>query len=461
MLDKIIAFIMSIISALTFFIQTTVPSANMIIDFNEVIDEIRPVHNIGRMPEYELNSDINKYFTEANMTMCRTHDINITDIHNIFPDFSKDVNDESSYSFEGADKVLAAIVDTGMMPFFRLGISYSNAQKDHKLLLPPADYNKWAQICEHIILHYNYGWNNGFHYNIKYWEIWNEPDGGKYEEISETEFNTENVFWHGTPEEFYRLYDVSANYLKEKFPEIKIGGYGSCGFYALTKTNNVKSGAPAYNKYFIEFFQGFLDYIKEHKPPMDFFTWHSYTTTEINTRWIKYVNENLEKAGYGDAEVICDEWNYNPTENDKIDRRYGANQASMLCMFQNEGLDMAHYYCGIATGALHAGMFLKSGVPSTAYYGFLAFGQLYKMGNQVKIENKLSKDLYAVAAKGDDGAALLISNVSEKKDRKLSINAGEYTVDKVMTVNENCEWVEIPLPDKIESGSMLYITFKK
>ena len=49
----------------------------------------------------------------------------------------------------------------------------------------------------------------------------------------------------------------------------------------------------------------------------------------------------------------------------------------------------------------------------------------------------------------------------KKKDRKLKIESGEYTVDKCMTVNEDCEWVEIPLPDKIESGSMLYITFKK
>ncbi len=459
MFNKIIAAITAFLISLSQLIF----SPNVIrINFDNVIDEIRPVHNIGRMPEYELDSEINKVFTDANMTACRTHDINITDIHNIFPDFSADVNDENSYSFEGADKVLAAIVDTGMTPFFRLGISYSNAQKDHKLLLPPTDYNKWAQICEHIILHYNEGWANGFRYNIEYWQIWNETDGGKYEEIFETEFVTENVFWHGTPEQFYRLYDVAATYLKAKFPALKIGGYGSCGFYALTKTNNVKSGAPAYNKYFVEFFQGFLEYIKEHKPPMDFFTWHSYSTTEVNTRWIKYVNDNLEKAGYGDAEVICDEWNYNPTENDKIDRRYGANQASMLCMFQNEGLDSAYYYCGIATGALHGGMFLKGGTPSTAYYGFYAFGQLYKMGNQVEIESKLKKDLYAVAAKGEDGeAGLLISNVSEKKDRKLKIDAGEYTVEKVMTVNENCEWVEITLPEIIESGSMLYITFSK
>lgn len=73
----------------------------------------------------------------------------------------------------------------------------------------------------------------------------------------------------------------------------------------------------------------------------------------------------------------------------------------------------------------------------------------------------LYEDLYVLAATGDDGQALLISNVSEKKDRKLKIDAGDYTVDKCMTVNENCEWVEIVLPEKIEIGSILYITFKK
>ena len=84
------------------------------------------------------------------------------------------------------------------------------------------------------------------------------------------------------------------------------------------------------------------------------------------------------------------------------------------------------------------------------------------MGNQVEIKNKLRKDMYAVAATGENGeAAMLIANVSEKRDRKLKIDAGEYSVDKVMTVNENCEWVETQLPEKIESGSMLYITFKK
>ena len=341
-----------------------------------------------------------------------------------------------------------------MEPFFRLGISWSNPLTDREHLVPPEDFTKWAQICEHIILHYNEGWADGFNYGIEYWEIWNEPENS--DDISD------NHFWIGTEEEFFRLYDTAAKYLKNRFPDLKIGGYGSCGFYALTKTNAVNTGSTPRNQYFVTYFQDFLNYIKEHNSPMDFFTWHSYTTTEKNARYIDYVRENLAKAGYGEAEIICDEWNYNPMENDRIDRRYGANQTSMLIMFQNKGLDMAHYYDGDDDAQLWAGLFVNGRQPSSAYYGFWAFGQMYKLGNQAEIKNLwLPADLYAVAAAGEGGQALLISNVSEKRDRKLQIDAGDYTVDKCMTVNENCEWTEIPLPDKIESGQMLYITFAK
>ena len=452
MMQKILGFFMAAIAFFTSVFQLVFTPNVIRIDFDHVVDGIRPVHNICRMPEYETGSEINRYFTDANMTSCRTHDIHATDIRSIFPDFSRDVNDESAYRFAECDKVIASIIDTGMEPFFRLGISYSDPVRDREFLLPPADYRKWAEVCEHIILHYNRGWADGFNYDIEYWEIWNEPENS--DDIAD------NHFWIGSDEDFFRLYDVSAKYLKSRFPDLKIGGYGSCGFYALTKTNALNTGATSRNQYFVTYYNIFLSYIKEHGSPMDFFSWHSYTTTGKNAGYIKYIKETLAKAGYGGAEIICDEWNYNPTENDKLDRRYGANQTSMLLMFQNEKLDMAHYYDGDDDGQLWAGLFVNR-QPSSAYYGFLAFGQLYRLGNQAEIKNlRLADDLYAVAATGEEGQALLIANVSEKRDRPLRIDAGKYIADKCMTVNENCEWTEIPLPDRIESGSMLYITFR-
>ncbi|MBQ8943195.1 MAG: hypothetical protein IJ050_01715, partial [Clostridia bacterium] len=396
MLQKMIGAVTAVIMFLTSLTQMIFTPGVIRVDFDSVVGEMKPVHNIDRMPEYEPGSEINRYFTQANMTSCRTHDINCTDIHRVFPDFTKDAADESSYNFTESDRVMAAIAETGMEPFFRLGISYSDPVLAHDNLVPPADYTKWAQICEHIILHYNKGWADGYRYNIRYWEIWNEPEN--------SDDPSDNHFWLGTDEEFFRLYDTAAKYLKERFPALKIGGYGSCGFYALTKTNALNTGASERNRYFVTYFNNFLNYIKEHNSPMDFFSWHSYTVTEKNARYIQYIKENLAKAGYGGAEIICDEWNYNPTENDKIDRRYGANQTSMLIMFQNEGLDMAHYYDGDDDGQLWAGLFVKGRQPSSAYYGFWAFGQLYKLGSQAKIKNlRLYDDLYAVAATGSGG----------------------------------------------------------
>lgn len=142
MLKRIIASILALIISLLQFIFTP---DTIRIDFENVVDEIRPVHNIGRMPEYELDSEVNSCFTEANMTSCRTHDIHCTDICIIFPDFSADVNDESSYNFAECDKVIAAIADTGMEPFFRFGISYSDPYTMYDLLLPPTDYIKLIQ----------------------------------------------------------------------------------------------------------------------------------------------------------------------------------------------------------------------------------------------------------------------------------------------------------------------------
>lgn len=41
--------------------------------------------------------------------------------------------------------------------------------------IPPRDHDQWADICIHIIRHYNEGWANGFHLNLDYWHIWEEP----------------------------------------------------------------------------------------------------------------------------------------------------------------------------------------------------------------------------------------------------------------------------------------------
>jgi hypothetical protein len=61
-------------------------------------------------------------------------------------------------------------VDCGAQVYYRLGRSFAADPT------PPPDFGKFAEVCRHIVMHYNDGWAHGFHYGIKYWEVWNEPN---------------------------------------------------------------------------------------------------------------------------------------------------------------------------------------------------------------------------------------------------------------------------------------------
>ena len=208
--------------------------ASIKIDTTEIIGKIKPLHGVGQPPLGGIGRNRNKHFhylTEAGIPYSRLHDVDgafagnkYVDIPNIFRDFSKDEFDPASYDFAFTDALITDLVAAGVEPYYRLGVTIENyAEIKSYYIDPPADYEKWARICEHIIAHYTEGWADGFHYNITYWEIWNEPDDGA--RVSQ--------MWNGTAEDYYRLYDVTAKHLKKRFPHLKIGGYAATGFEAL------------------------------------------------------------------------------------------------------------------------------------------------------------------------------------------------------------------------------------
>jgi hypothetical protein len=91
------------------------------------------------------------------------------DVYDIFPNPAADPDDPRSYNFAPTDQIIASIQKVGAQVMFRLGRSEgADAQ-------PPKDFDAYAAIAKHIVLHYNRGWAKGFHYHIRYWEIWNEP----------------------------------------------------------------------------------------------------------------------------------------------------------------------------------------------------------------------------------------------------------------------------------------------
>ena len=177
-------------------------------------------------------------YKQIGVNYVRTHDVRgAFDINVIFPNIQADPLKESSYNFKSTDLQVEVIRSVGAEVFYRLGYSWGGPSD------VPSDYAKFAEICKHIVMHYNQGWANGFRYGIRYWEIWNEPDI--------------KIFWTGTPEQYYGLYNTVARALKSVDIGIKVGGPALAGKR--------------------EFLERFLQFCKTNKSPLDFVSWHIYT----------------------------------------------------------------------------------------------------------------------------------------------------------------------------------------
>jgi len=78
---------------------------------------------------------------------------------------------------------------------------------------PPKDYDKWRELVYQMVLHCiaRYGKDEVAAWN---WEVWNEPD---------------IPYWHGTPEEYDKLYDYAVDGVRRALPEAKVGGPATTG----------------------------------------------------------------------------------------------------------------------------------------------------------------------------------------------------------------------------------------
>ena len=434
------------------------------LDLNQKIGAIKRMNATGQAPmgggvAFNAYKHFH-YLSEISVPYVRLHDVGGTygggryvDVPNIFRNFDADENDPKNYDFAFTDAYLAALAENGLKPYYRLGVTIENhAEIKSYRIDPPKDYEKWARICEHIIAHYNEGWADGFHYGIEYWEIWNEPDDGL--RVSQ--------MWNGTAEDYYRLYDVAAKHLKAKFPDIKIGGYAAIGFYAAVETEEYLATDDAIRpKYFLEFFHGFMKYIKEHGSPIDFFSWHSYSAPAKFLREIEWACTQLKAYGYGHVETHINEWNP-PSRADRDKAVHAAEVAAIMLGSQNTEVDMLMIYDARFDGSLYSALFLpsiKHGAPklSHGYYTFAAFSSLYKLGTQVALEGT-EDGVYAVCATNGRKNALMISNISGE-DKPLEI-AGANLADArwyVLDDDRLLSWS--PAVKEIKNNTVVLVEF--
>ena len=391
--------------------------AKIKIDFNQKMGKVKPMHAVNNGPVYKFAVDqritnIDDY-RAAGIPFARNHDAafystyggeHTVDVHNIFTNFDADPYLPESYDFAMTDEYIKVCEFAGVRTFYRLGSKIEHGVKKYGTL-PPKDFAKWAVICEHIIRHYTEGWADGFHYDIKYWEIWNEPD-------LDPDDSTHKRCWGGTAAQFYELYCIAHKHLKTCFPHLKIGGPAVAGLRPV-------------------WLDGFFRALKENDIKPDFFSWHRYDkNVHTFVEKVRLARELLDKYGFSETESILNEWNYvrGWTGDDwvyslKSEKNIkGASFiAAVIESCQYEPLDMLMYY-DARPGGMN-GLFSTDRICDKlkGYYPFYMFNALYKLDSAVKIDSDDS-DLYACAAVGEGEAAVMLTHFSDD-DEKGTIEA--------------------------------------
>jgi hypothetical protein len=343
--------------------RTTLPSVagahDLSVDFGQTQGKFRALHGVNNGPLTPRGTpNLTSYFKKAGIPISRLHDgiwsgAAVVDIPFLFPLAHLDPADPANYHFARTDDYVQAVLSAGAQIVYRLGTSIEPSVRKYDIH-PPRDYDRWATICVNVIRHYNEGWADGFHHNIRYWEIWNEPDNP--------------AMWTGTPEQFYRLYAVTAQAIKRQDATLKVGGPGV-------------TGKP-------EFVQGFLNYCREQSAPVDFFSWHTYSPNPLHLKQkAEQMRRTLDEHGFKAAESHLNEWHYfNGNWKRMLEPEYrkqlfeevngpagAAFNVAALLMLQDTSVDVANYYSG---DTLPFGMFDRFGVPHKTYYAFEAFGRL-------------------------------------------------------------------------------------
>jgi len=144
--------------------------------------------------------------------------------------FRLDANGKPVYDFTITDQTFDEFQKAGVRPMVELGfmprdlaapvpgiteyqLHYPKPTMGGASNNPPKDYKMWRELVrkytEHLVERYGRQ-----QVSTWYFEVWNEPDIG---------------YWHGTPEEYFKLYDYAVAGVRAALPNAKVGGPASTG----------------------------------------------------------------------------------------------------------------------------------------------------------------------------------------------------------------------------------------
>ncbi len=474
-------------------------AAALSVDFSEEVGKIRPeLHSSGFGPQIcscsaEELDDIRSMHFKAS----RTHDwalLNanqrVCDLHHMFPLMRLDATKPENYVFAPTDYLFKRTrEELGHDIIFRFGTSIEHSGKVHFNAVIPEDFDKVAEIFAGTVRHYNRGWANGHEWGIRYWEIWNEPDGnnnmwclpgGDENWVVKTE--ADKAKFKVRSEKFAEMFVKCLRRVKGEFGDtVRVGGPALCEWIAIGGHDSVG------------FLKVTLDRCKAEGAAPDFISWHHYTEdTDIVMKSIADARKLCDGYGFKDCELIINEWHYfgysqydwrdlgssdprrkalaweGPASHGGIDS--AAFTLALLARFQTSALDQGYYYGCRNSGSW--GFKDEMNRKFKVYYALQMFGELAQGYTTIcrgaEDDPEGPKLLKAFAVKAADGrkALLVVDYRGEAWSRQVAVkgvSAGAKVTAEVLDFARDRAAVDVTFSDgvltlpKNGSGSAAFI----
>ena len=141
--------------------------------------------------------------------------------------YTEDAAGKAVYDWTIVDRIFDTYMQSHARPFVEIGFmpealsskpepyprDWPNTPEGRGWAQPPKDYDKWAELIRQWVLHAVARYGKA-EVETWQWELWNEPD---------------IFYWRGTPEEYDKLYDYTADAIKRALPNAKVGGPATTG----------------------------------------------------------------------------------------------------------------------------------------------------------------------------------------------------------------------------------------
>ena len=189
--------------------------------------------------------------------------------------YTEDPEGNPVYDFETVDRIVDIWLENNCLPFFELGfmpkdladpreaengasyIAGYGSMDEYRLrgwCQPPKDYGRWYELIFRLAVHLRDRYGEA-EISKWYFELWNEPD---------------IFYWHGTPEEYCRLFDYTEAALHRALPGARLGGP------ATTGGDDPEGSAARFLRTFLEHTRGGTNhYSGKTGTRLDFTSFHS------------------------------------------------------------------------------------------------------------------------------------------------------------------------------------------